>query len=108
MTMTVEELQNKVIDEGLRHIYDPELPVNIYDLGLIYDVSCDVVDGHKCSITMTFTSPTCSMSDVLLQLVNSLPMRIDELDEVDVKLVFDPPWDQSKMSDEAKLTMGLL
>jgi len=107
--MTNEELKNKVIEEGLRQIYDPELPVNIYDLGLIYGVECDT-NGEKnlCEITMTFTSPTCSMSDILLQLVESLPMRIEELDTAKVNLVFDPPWDQSKMSDEAKLTMGLL
>lgn len=106
--MTAEELKTKVIEEGLRQIYDPELPVNIYDLGLIYDVECQVGEENTCDITMTFTSPTCSMSDILLQLVESLPMRIEELDKANVHLVFDPPWDQSKMSDEAKLTMGLL
>ena len=107
--MTNEELQTKVIEEGLRQIYDPELPVNIYDLGLIYGVECDTSgEENHCEITMTFTSPTCSMSDILLQLVESLPMRIEELDTAKVNLVFDPPWDQSKMSDEAKLTMGLL
>ncbi len=107
--MTNEELQTKVIEEGLRQIYDPELPVNIYDLGLIYGVECDTSgEENRCDITMTFTSPTCSMSDILLQLVESLPMRIEELDTAKVNLVFDPPWDQSKMSDEAKLTMGLL
>ncbi len=107
--MTNEELTTKVIEEGLRQIYDPEMPVNIYDLGLIYEVECDTGgEENICDITMTFTSPTCSMSDILLQLVESLPMRIEELDTVKVNLVFDPPWDQSKMSDEAKLTMGLL
>ncbi len=106
--MTAEELKTKVIEEGLKKIYDPEIPVNIYDLGLIYDVAPHVGEKNSCDITMTFTSPTCSMSDVLLQLVNSLPMRIDELDDVNVDLVFDPPWDQSKMSDEAKLAAGLL
>ena len=106
--MTPDQLKTKVIEEGLRQIYDPELPVNIYDLGLIYDVECQAGEENTCDITMTFTSPTCSMSDILLQLVESLPMRIEELDKANVHLVFDPPWDQSKMSDEAKLTMGLL
>lgn len=106
--MTPEELKTKVIEEGLKKIFDPEMPVNIYDLGLIYDVICRMDEKNHCDITMTFTSPTCSMSDILLQLVNSLPMRIEELESVEVNLVFDPPWDQSKMSDEAKLTMGLL
>ena len=106
--MTPDQLKTKVIEEGLRQIYDPEMPVNIYDLGLIYEVNCRTEGENHCDITMTFTSPTCSMSDILLQLVNSLPMRIEELESVEVNLVFDPPWDQSKMSDEAKLTMGLL
>jgi metal-sulfur cluster biosynthetic enzyme len=106
--MSPETLQTKVIEEGLRQLFDPELPVNIYDLGLIYDVTCHTEEQHTCDITMTFTSPTCSMSDILLQLVESLPMRIEELDKANVHLVFDPPWDQSKMSDEAKLTLGLL
>jgi metal-sulfur cluster biosynthetic enzyme len=97
-----------VIEEGLRQIFDPELPVNIYDLGLIYDVTCHTDAQRTCDIIMTFTAPTCSMSDVLVQLVESLPMRIEELDAVNLKIVFDPPWDQSKMSDEAKLTLGLL
>ena len=106
--MTADELKTKVIEEGLRQIYDPELPVNIYDLGLIYDVVPHMGEENTCDITMTFTSPTCSMSDTLLQLVESLPMRIEELDKANVHLVFDPPWDQSKMSDEAKLATGLL
>jgi metal-sulfur cluster biosynthetic enzyme len=106
--MTPEELKEIVITKGLKQIYDPELPVNIYDLGLIYGVDCETGEQNRCKITMTFTAPTCSMSDILLQLVESLPMRIEELDEAKVDLVFDPPWDQSMMSDEAKLTMGLL
>jgi metal-sulfur cluster biosynthetic enzyme len=106
--MSPEALEAQVIEEGLRQIYDPEIPVNIYDLGLIYDVTCHTGEQNSCDITMTFTSPTCSMSDVLVQLVESLPMRIDELDKVNLKIVFDPPWDQSKMSDEAKLATGLL
>jgi len=106
--MSPEALETKVIEEGLRQIFDPELPVNIYDLGLIYDVTCHISEQRTCDITMTFTAPTCSMSDVLVQLVESLPDRLEELDAVNLKIVFDPPWDQSKMSDEAKLTLGLL
>ena len=106
--MTPDQLKTKVIEEGLRKIYDPEIPVNIYDLGLIYEVKCQTEDKNHCDITMTFTSPTCSMSDVLLQLVNTLPMRIEELESVEVHLTFDPPWDQSRMSDDAKLAVGML
>ncbi len=109
--VTPEETKKRVIEE-LQKIYDPELPVDIYNLGLIYDVDCwkdDVSKLNKCKITMTLTSATCSMSEVIVDLVKSIPSRMDgDLLELDVDLVFDPPWDQSKMSDEAKLAMGLL
>jgi len=109
--VTPEETKKRVIEE-LRKIYDPELPVNIYDLGLIYDVDCykdEVSKLNKCKILMTLTSPTCSMSDVIVDLVKSIPNRMDgDLLDLDVELTFDPPWDQSKMTDEAKLAMGLL
>ncbi len=109
--VTPEETKKRVIEE-LQKIYDPELPVDIYNLGLIYDVDCwkdEVSKLNKCKITMTLTSATCSMSEVIVDLVKSIPSRMDgDLLELDVDLVFDPPWDQSKMSDEAKLAMGLL
>jgi len=109
--VTPEETKERVIEE-LKKIYDPELPVDIYNLGLIYDVDCwkdEVSKLNKCKIIMTLTSATCSMSEVIVDLVKSIPSRMDgDLLDLDVELVFDPPWDQSKMSDEAKLTMGLL
>jgi len=109
--VTPEQTKERVIEE-LQKIYDPELPVNIYDLGLIYDVNCwkdEVSKLNKCKITMTLTSATCSMSEVIVDLVKSIPSRMDgDLLDLDVELVFDPPWDQSKMTDEAKLAMGLL
>ncbi len=109
--ITPEQTKERVIEE-LQKIYDPELPVNIYDLGLIYDVDCwkdEVSKLNKCKITMTLTSATCSMSEVIVDLVKSIPSRMDgDLLDLDVELVFDPPWDQSKMTDEAKLAMGLL
>ncbi len=109
--VTPEQTKERVIEE-LQKIYDPELPVNIYDLGLIYDVDCwkdEVSKLNKCKITMTLTSATCSMSEVIVDLVKSIPSRMDgDLLDLDVELVFDPPWDQSKMTDEAKLAMGLL
>ncbi len=109
--VTPEQTKKRVIEE-LQKIYDPELPVDIYNLGLIYDIDCfkdEVSKLNKCKITMTLTSPTCSMSEVIVDLVKSIPSRMDgDLLELDVDLVFDPPWDQSKMSDEAKLAMGLL
>jgi metal-sulfur cluster biosynthetic enzyme len=105
-----EEMKEKLIEE-LKTIYDPELPVNIYDLGLIYDVECKTDEATRlkvCIITMTLTSATCSMSEIIVDLVRSLSSRIEFLEEVEVNLVFDPPWDQNKMTDEAKLTMGFL
>ncbi len=109
--ITPEETKERVIEELLK-IYDPEIPVNIYDLGLIYSVDCekdDVSKLNKCKIVMTLTSPTCSMAEMIVDLVKSIPSRMDgDLLELDVDLVFDPPWDQSKMTEEAKLAMGLL
>jgi len=109
--VTPEQTKERVIEE-LKKIYDPELPVDIYNLGLIYDVDChkdEVSRLNKCKIIMTLTSATCSMSEVIVDLVKSIPSRMDgDLLDVEVELVFDPPWDQSKMTDEAKLAMGLL
>ena len=109
--VTPEETKERVIEE-LKKIYDPELPVNIYELGLIYDVDCwkdEVSKLNKCKILMTLTSPTCSMSDMIVDLVKSIPNRMDgDLLDLEVELTFDPPWDQNKMTDEAKLAMGLL
>ncbi len=110
--VTPEESEKRVIEE-LQKIYDPEIPVDIYNLGLIYDVKChkdEVSKLNKCKVTMTLTSATCSMSEVIVDLVRSIPSRIEDhsVEEVEVDLVFDPPWDQSKMSDEAKLQLGLL
>ncbi len=106
-----EEMKEMVIEQ-LKTIYDPELPVDIYNLGLIYDVDCwknPVSKQSECKVTMTLTSATCSMSEVIVDLVRSIPARMGgKLASVDVELVFDPPWDQSKMSDEAKLAMGML
>jgi metal-sulfur cluster biosynthetic enzyme len=109
--ITPEQTKERVIEE-LKKIYDPELPVDIYNLGLIYDINCykdEVTKLNNCKIIMTLTSPTCSMSEVIVDLVKSIPSRMDgDLYELDVELVFDPPWSQDKMSDEAKLAMGLL
>jgi metal-sulfur cluster biosynthetic enzyme len=107
---TDEEMKEKVIEQ-LKTIYDPELPVNIYDLGLIYDVDCWTDEETKlkmCKIKMTLTSATCSMSEVIVDLVKSISSRLDMLENVEVEIVFDPPWSQDKMSDEAKLQMGFL
>ncbi len=105
-----EALKEKVIEQ-LKTIYDPELPVDIYNLGLIYDIDCwrnPETNLGECKVTMTLTSATCSMSEMIVDLVRSIPSRTDDLECLDVNLVFDPPWSQEKMSDEAKLAMGML
>ena len=104
------EMEEKIV-EHLKLIYDPELPVNIYDLGLIYEVNCwtnDVSMLKMCKITMTLTSATCSFSNVIVELVKSIVSRQSGLENIDVNIVFDPPWNQENMTDEAKLAMGLL
>ena len=104
------EMEEKIV-EHLRQIYDPELPVNIYDLGLIYKVECwtnEVSMLKMCKVTMTLTSATCSFSNVIVDLVKSIVNRQSGLESLDVDIVFDPPWNQETMSDEAKLAMGMM
>lgn len=88
----------------LKNIYDPEIPVNIWDLGLIYDIS---IDENEVVITMTFTSPTCPMMEELLEQVRENVAGISGNLGVRVELVWDPPWDLSRMSDEARLDLDL-
>ncbi|MBA1420798.1 MAG: DUF59 domain-containing protein [Epsilonproteobacteria bacterium] len=105
-----KEMEEKIV-EHLKQIYDPELPVNIYDLGLVYDIHCwtnEVSMLKMCKITMTLTSATCSFSQVIVDLVKSIVSRQSGLENIDVDIVFDPPWGQDKMTDDAKLAMGLL
>lgn len=90
----------------LKKIYDPEIPVNIYDLGLIYEV--DVKDDGMTTIKMTLTAPNCPMADQLIEEVNDRVAQVDGVTEVDVSLTFDPPWDKSMMSEEAMLELGFL
>ncbi len=109
---TPQESEKRVIEE-LKKIYDPEIPVDIYNLGLIYDVKCEknpLSKLNRCKVTMTLTAPTCSMSQVIIDMVKNVTNLIEDgsVEEVDVEVVYDPPWDQNKMSDEAKLTMGML
>lgn len=99
------QLEAKIL-EVLKLIYDPEIPVNIYDLGLIYEV--DVDDENVVTITMTLTAPNCPMADELLNEVETRINNIHGVKSAKIKLVFDPPWDKSMLSDEAKLELGLL
>lgn len=90
----------------LKEIYDPEIPVNIYDLGLIYDININ--EENKVEIVMTLTAPNCPIADQLLIEVKGRIEMLDEVKECGVNLVFDPPWDQTMMSDEALLELGML
>jgi len=94
------------IVKALKEVYDPEIPVNVYDLGLIYNI--DVDDDDNVEIRMTLTAPNCPIADDILKEVHDKIKEIEEVNEVDVKLVFDPPWDKEMMSEEAKLDLGLI
>ncbi len=98
-------LASKIVDT-LKTVYDPEIPVNIYDLGLIYDVIID--DEFNIEIKMTLTSPNCPMVDSMLQEIYDKTRAIEGIKSVVLNIVFDPPWDKSMMSDEAKLDLGLI
>ena len=97
------DIKDKIIDE-IRKIYDPEIPVNIYELGLIYDIE---VSGKKAKIKMTLTTPNCPVAESLPKEVKESAMQVEEIDEVDLELVWDPPWDKDMMSDAAKLELNL-
>ena len=97
------DVKNKIIEE-IRKIYDPELPVNIYELGLIYDIK---VDGSKAEITMTLTTPNCPVAESLPKEVKEGAMQVEGIDDVDLQLVWDPPWTKDMMSDAAKLELNL-
>tara|TARA_B100000787_G_scaffold158829_1_gene136516 strand:+ start:239 stop:535 length:297 start_codon:yes stop_codon:yes gene_type:complete len=97
------DLREQIIVE-IRKIYDPEIPVNIYELGLIYDVK---VKEDKAKIIMTLTSPNCPVAESLPKEVKDTAMQVEGIEEVDLDLVFDPPWDKSMMSEAAKLELNL-
>ncbi|MDC0533845.1 iron-sulfur cluster assembly protein [Candidatus Pelagibacter sp.] len=97
------KVKEKIIEE-IKTIYDPEIPVNIYDLGLIYDVQ---VDNKKAKIKMTLTSPNCPVAESLPKDVKDIAMQVEEIEDVDLELVWDPPWSKDMMSEAAKLELNL-
>lgn len=103
--MDTQELGEKIV-RVLKSIYDPEIPVDIYELGLIYDVF--VNEEKDVKILMTLTSPNCPVAESLPVEVEEKVKSIDELNDVEVELTFDPPWSQDLMSEEAKLELGFL
>ena len=98
------ELKEKVIEE-IKKIYDPEIPVNIYELGLIYDIKIDEKNNVK--VNMTLTTPNCPVAESLPKEVKDSIMQLEEVDKVDLDLVWEPPWDKSMMSEAARLELNL-
>ncbi len=105
METEVLQLEKKIYDI-LNTIYDPEIPVNIYELGLIYDI--DIDDYNNVEITMTLTAPNCPVADSLLQEVHDRIAALETVNKVVVNLTFEPPWDKSMMSEQALLELGFL
>src|SRR5690606_11389200 len=104
-TIDTQELGEKIV-RVLKSIYDPEIPVDIYELGLIYDVF--VNEEYEVKILMTLTSTNCPVAESLPMEVEEKVKSIDELKDVEVEITFDPPWTQDLMSEEAKLELGML
>ena len=98
------DLKEKIIEE-IKKIYDPEIPVNIYELGLIYKIEID--KKNKVKVDMTLTSPNCPVAESLPNQVKENIMKVEGVSEVDLNLVWEPPWTKEKMSEAAKLELNL-
>ena len=98
------ELKDQIIAE-IKKIYDPEIPINIYELGLIYDIK--VENKNTAKVKMTLTSPNCPVAESLPKEVKDSIMQVEGIDKVDLDLVWDPPWDKTMMSESAKLELNL-
>lgn len=105
MCKNKETLKEEVIEQ-LKTVYDPEIPVNIYELGLVYEVK--ISDDHDAEVVMTLTAPNCPVADSLPAEVHDKVASVEGVKHVNVELTFEPPWDQEMMSDEARLELGLL
>lgn len=103
--MKASELRDQV-EAVLRTVYDPEIPVNIYDLGLVYEIKIE--DGNKVRVTMTLTAPACPVADSIVFEVQKKLEAIPGVEDAYVLLTFDPPWNREMMSEEAKLELGFL
>ena len=100
----MSDIKNRVIEE-VKKIYDPEIPVNIYELGLIYKIEVD--EKNKINIDMTLTSPNCPVAESLPKEVKENIMKVEGVSDVSLNLVWEPPWDKDKMSEAAKLELNL-
>lgn len=99
------ELESSIV-KALKNVYDPEIPVNVYDLGLIYEIK--VKSDSEVEITMTLTAPNCPMADIVLNDVETYVKDVKGIEKVNVILTFDPPWDKDLLSEEARLELGLM
>ena len=100
----MSNLKDKVINQ-IKKVYDPEIPVNIYELGLIYKIEID--DKNKVNVDMTLTSPNCPVAESLPKEVKDTIMKVEGVSDVNLNLVWEPPWDKDKMSEAAKLELNL-
>ena len=100
----MNELKEQIVSE-IKKIYDPEIPVNIYELGLIYKI--EIKEEKKVNIDMTLTSPNCPVAESLPRMVKDNILKLDGVDDVNLNLVWDPPWTKDKMSEAAKLELNL-
>ena len=100
----MSDIKNKII-EVVKKIFDPEIPVNIYDLGLIYKIEVD--NANKVNVDMTLTSPNCPVAESLPNEVKDNIMKVEGVSDVNLNLVWEPPWDKDKMSEAAKLELNL-
>ncbi|MDF1570688.1 MAG: iron-sulfur cluster assembly protein [Bacteroidales bacterium] len=102
---TYPELEAAIV-KALKNVYDPEIPVNVYDLGLIYEI--DVKSEQEVDVTMTLTAPNCPMADIVLNDVETYVKDVKGIEKVNVILTFDPPWDKDMLSEEARLELGMM
>ena len=101
-----EEITQKIIT-NLKNVFDPEIPANIYDLGLIYEINLEEQGNYlHCVIEMTLTSPVCPVAESLVEQVKYVTLAVDEVDEAKVNITFTPPWSPEKMTEEAREIMG--
>ncbi len=107
MTQVDNDPRLTTVIENLRHVYDPEIPVNVYELGLIYALHIDTKNTDKLNIMMTLTSPNCPVAEELPQWIKEAAEKVDGIEEVDVELSWDPPWSPSLMAESAKYQLNM-
>ncbi|MEI7490663.1 MAG: iron-sulfur cluster assembly protein [Bacteroidota bacterium] len=104
-TIPYNPFEQSVID-ALRRVFDPEIPINVYDLGLIYNLKIDI--DHNVEILMTLTTPNCPIAEDMPGMVQEEVSRVEGVSKVKVELTFEPPWDMANLSEEAKVELGLI